>query len=88
MTVVWTCRPASELSGEELLRALSEHQRVLFEIDLQIDEWEAEATPLSHAEGPAEAMNDPHSVKLIRTRKDATASVEAIELELQRRKNK
>lgn len=78
----------SDLSREELQRALGEYLDALLEIDAKIDEWEIEATPVSNAEGPAEAMNDPHSVKLIRTRKEATASVEEIELELQRRKTR
>jgi len=76
------------LSREELQRDLGEHQRALFEIDVQIDEWEAEATPVSNAGGPAEAMRDPHSVKLIKTRREATASVEEIELELRKRNSK
>jgi hypothetical protein len=87
MTVLWRRRPASDLSREELLGALEEHQRALFEIDVQIDEWEAEATPVSNTGGPVEAMNDPHSAKLIRTRKEVAESVEEIKLELQTRKN-
>jgi hypothetical protein len=87
MTVLWRRRPAHDLSRKELLGALEEHQRALLEIDAQIHEWEVEATPVSNTGGKVEAVNDPHSVKLITTRKAVAESVEEIRLELQTRKH-
>jgi hypothetical protein len=87
MTVLWKRRPASDLSRKELLRALEEHQRALLEIDAQIHEWEAEATPMSNTGGKVEAMNDPHSAELITTRKEVAESVEEIRLALKPRKH-
>jgi len=89
MTELPKRRPLLDWSEEELLQTISEHERIVLELDVLIDQQKTEIlsqlTFLSDADALADAVNEPHLAELMRTRKEAAASVEEIERELQRR---
>jgi len=91
MTELPKRRPLLDWSEEELLQTISEHERIVLELDVLIDQQKTEVlsqlTFLSDADALADAVNEPHLAELRRTRKEAAASVEEIERELQRRKS-